>query len=237
MARTVEIRVVSIGTLSAHPLRGEPAGTRTGHATTSLIITDDARVLVDPGLPGPAIAARLGERAGLRADEITHVFLTSFRPETRRGLTAFSNAEWLCSPTEREAAGVPLATDLKRLASISAEHRSDEEREAVAALEHDVAVLQRCRPAPDTIAPGIDLFPLPGYTPGMCGLLVPGARGDWLICGDAVATSEHIAAGKVLSGASDVDQARESFAEALEIADVLIPGRDNMVINPTKRMF
>jgi hypothetical protein len=41
----------------------------------------------------------------------------------------------------------------------------------------------------------------------------------------------------VLSGAADTDQARESFAEAVEIADVLVLGRDNAVSNPTKRGF
>ena len=41
----------------------------------------------------------------------------------------------------------------------------------------------------------------------------------------------------MLSGAADVEQARESFQEAVEIADVLIPGRDNLIVNPTKRPF
>ena len=74
-------------------------------------------------------------------------------------------------------------------------------------------------------------------TPGLCGLVVATPRFTTLICGDAVPTLEHLEEGKVLSGAADVDKARESFAEVIEIADLIILGRDNVVVNPTKRPF
>ena len=48
---------------------------------------------------------------------------------------------------------------------------------------------------------------------------------------------EHLTQGKVLPWAPDVTQARESFAEVIEIADLIILGRDNLVVNPTKRPF
>jgi hypothetical protein len=41
----------------------------------------------------------------------------------------------------------------------------------------------------------------------------------------------------VLSSAANVQLARESFAEAVEIADYLVLGRDNFVTNPTKKPF
>ena len=41
----------------------------------------------------------------------------------------------------------------------------------------------------------------------------------------------------VLQQAIDVIRARESFGEAVEIADYLILGRDNLVPNPIKRPF
>ena len=63
-------------------------------------------------------------------------------------------------------------------------------------------------------------------------LLLP--RATALICGDAVATVEHLQQGKVLPGCFNVDQARESFAEAVEIADLLIPGRDNLTLSPLR---
>ncbi|MCC5785779.1 MAG: MBL fold metallo-hydrolase [Phycisphaerales bacterium] len=226
----MELRIISIGTLSIHPNWGEGSPVRTGHATTSLIRSGDRVVLVDPGLPEQMIGARLQERAGIRPDAVTDVFLTRFHPEVWRGIGAFANARWLIGGRERESVGVPLASHLKR-----AMEEGDDE--TVEALRQHIAILHRCEAAPDRLAPGLDLFPLYGVSPGLCGLLIDEARHTTLICGDAVATIEHLLDGKVLRGAADINQAKESFAEAIEIADLLVLGRDNMVVNPTKRPF
>ena len=230
----MEVRVISIGTLAAHPLREERGTVRTGHATTTLINAGKKKILVDPGLPEAAVVARLEERTGLRPQDITHVFLTSFNPEMRRGILAFEKATWWVSQTEREQIGVAMVAKL---------HEASEEGDEALkkALEFDVAVLKRCQAAPDHIADDrgdrVDLFPLPGVTPGLTGLLVVQQRFSALICGDAIPTVEHLEQGKVLPVVADVDLARESFAEAIEIADLLVLGRDNIVVNPTKRLF
>ena len=36
--------------------------------------------------------------------------------------------------------------------------------------------------------------------------------------------------GKVLPGCHDLEKAHDSFKEAIEIADVIIPGRDNILV-------
>lgn len=231
----MDCRVISIGALDAHPLWDERSPVRTGHATTTLIRAGDAVILVDPALPGPILAQRLAERANVTADEVTHVFLTSFRPDVRRGLSLFDEAAWHISGDEREAVGVPMA---QALARADAEGETDEDAAQVAeTLRGDISLLQRCSPAPDTLAPGVDLFPLPGVTPGLSGLLLPGARHTMLICGDAIPTIEHLDGGIVPRWAVDGAKAKESFADAIEIADLLILGRDNLVVNPTKRPF
>jgi glyoxylase-like metal-dependent hydrolase (beta-lactamase superfamily II) len=97
-----------------------------------------------------------------------------------------------------------------------------------------VAVLQNCKPAPDSLAQGVDLFPLPGVTPGLTGLIVSETNSTTLIVGDAIATVEHLERGSVLKNCYDYEKAQESFREAIEIADVLILGRDNLTINPTR---
>jgi len=227
----MDVKVISIGTLSANPLWGERQAVRTGHATTTLVVQGEMKLLIDPGLPGTVIAARLAERANLSPVDITHVFLTSFHPDTRRGLAIFEDAEWLIHGDEREGVGIPLAAQLKRL---SAEHDDGGVRKT---LMQDVALLQRCKPAPDELADGVTLFPMPGVTPGMCGVLVEEPRHTTLICGDAIPTLTHLEQGKVISTALSVDQARKSFEEAVEIADLLIPGRDNLVVSPMKRAF
>ncbi|MFG0242869.1 MAG: MBL fold metallo-hydrolase [Phycisphaerales bacterium JB054] len=224
----MDVRVISIGTLAEHPLRDTTRRVRTGHATTTLVRSGDAVVLIDPGLPPAAIVARLDERAGLDPSDVTHVFLTSFKADTCRGLRAFDHADWYLSEIEREAVGVPLAHLLQ-----NADATDDDTRQE---LEYQVSLLRECKPAPDSLARGVDLFPLPGVTPGMTGLLVAEPNRTTLICGDALPTLEHYEQGKVLKTAHNPDQALESFQEALEIADVLVLGRDNLVVSRGRGM-
>jgi len=226
----MDLRIISLGTLSANPLWGEKATVRTGHATCTLVRTGKRAILVDPGLPVQAMADRLSERTGLTPKDITHVFLTTFKPDTARGISAFEKAAWLIGNDEREGIGVPLVGSLQKAAA-------DGDEELRRALDLDVAILRRCEPAPDKLAEGVDLFPLPGVTPGCCGLLCTTSRTATLICGDSIPTLEHLERGQVLQASGDVIRARESFAEAVEIADYLVLGRDNIVPNPVKRPF
>lgn len=226
----IDVRVISLGTLAAHPLWEEKGSVRTGHATTTLVRSGKAAILIDPGLPEQVLVARLRERAGIGPKDITHVFLTSFKPDTTRGITGFEHANWWVSLGEREGVGVPLVAELQRASA-------DGEQELKSRLELDVAILRRCEPAPDRLAPGIDLFPLPGVSPGLAGVLCAGPRSTTLVCGDAIATIEHLERGMVLPNCADMNKARESFQEAVEIADFLVLGRDNMVPNPVKRPF
>ena len=232
----MDIRILSIGTLSAHPLWNERTPVRTGHATTVLIQSGDAKIIVDPGLPPQAVKARLSERANLTPDQITHVFLTSFNPENRRALELFAQADWLISPTERETVGIPLAQSLAQLAQSkqqadeAGDQLPEDEQILMDILTKDIQILSKIQPAQDTIAKAIDLFPLPGVSQGTCGLLISEPTTTTLICGDAIPTIEHLQAGQVLEGA-DRKTAQASYQEAIEIADFLVLGRDN--ITPT----
>lgn len=221
----MDYRIISIGALSTHELWPHDTQPRTAHATTTLIRSGEFVILVDPGLPPPVVVARLKERSGLDATAITHIFLTNFRPAHRWGLTGFEHAHWWVSETERETVGRQLIERFK----------TEREPQVRDMLEQDIALLKRCKPAPDHLAPQVDLFPLPGYTPGTCGLILSQTNLTTLVAGDAVATVEHLEHGRVLKGCFDPDQARESLLEAIEIADVIIPGHDNIVLNPTRR--
>ncbi len=225
-----DLRVISIGALAANPLWGERNPVRTGHATTTLIRAGERTILVDPGLPEAALIARLRERVNLNPRDITDVFLTSFRPDCRRAISSFSDADWWIAESEREGVGIPLVDALRRAAE-----GGDAELQQM--LAQDIAVLERCKAAPDKLAPHVDLFPLPGATPGLCGLLVADQRHTTLICGDAIPTLDHLEQGKVLQNSADAEAAMRSFTEAIEIADLLVLGRDNLVVNPTKRPF
>ncbi|MGA1045928.1 MAG: hypothetical protein ACO3ZY_12115 [Phycisphaerales bacterium] len=100
---SVTFRILSIGALGTHPLWNERAPQRPDHATTTLIVSGDARIVVDPSLPPPILEARMKERTPIRPDEVTQVFLTSFHPIRRRGLALFPNAKVLLDVRERQA--------------------------------------------------------------------------------------------------------------------------------------
>ena len=70
-------------------------------------------------------------------------------------------------------------TAIDRLRSAALKHSSKQaafeetgDAEVIDLFRRDLEILERCRPAPDSIAPGVDLFPLPGVTRGTCGLLL-----------------------------------------------------------------
>jgi glyoxylase-like metal-dependent hydrolase (beta-lactamase superfamily II) len=224
----VTFRVISIGTLAANPHWGERGAVRPPHATTTLIVADKMKILVDPSLPAQALVPRLVERAGIGPDQITHVFLTCLNPIHRRGILAFEHAQWLVCEREREAIGVQLVNSIKEA------HDANDE-DLVKTIGQEIAVVQRTVAAPDKLAVGVDLFPLPGVTPGLAGLLLPGVGATTLVAGDAVPTVEHLSAGQVMSPCYDLEAARESFSEAIEIADWLVCGRDNLIPNQSRR--
>jgi glyoxylase-like metal-dependent hydrolase (beta-lactamase superfamily II) len=227
----MELIVVSIGALAKNPLWNERQPVRTSHATTTLIRTtavDDPEtpinLLVDPSLPFQILEARIHERSGIKADEITHIFLTNWRPIHRRALEQFPKATWLMNPPEIDAANAALD------AAENAAHNQGAPPDPLIAKER--AVLAKVEPAPDAVAESVDLFPLIGYTPGQCGLLVSEHTRTTLIAGDAVPTAAHFSAGQVFQESWDLSKAKESLMEVYEVADIVIPGHDNLFLAP-----
>ncbi len=224
----MDYRVISLGTLSCHPLWNERDEVRTGHATTTLIRVGTQSIIVDPALPGEILRARMRERTNLPFTEVTHVFLTSFNPEVRRGLSLFDHATWWIGATERENAGPLVFHELHK-----AEENDD--AELCQRLSAEVEILRRLEAAPDSLATGVDLFPLPGVTPGLTGLILSLPTHTTVICGDAVPTREHLDQRMAPRWAADFETAKESLSEAMEIADALILGRDGLVMNSERR--
>jgi glyoxylase-like metal-dependent hydrolase (beta-lactamase superfamily II) len=165
----------------------------------------------------------LYERTGLTPEAIDTVFLTNFRPSHRAGLSAFPRARVLIHETERETIRPQLEQMRESIGVESEDART---------ITHELAILEACEAAPDKLVEGVDIFPLPGFTPGNCGLLISLPTLTVLLASDAVATQEHFLAAQVLPESYDVKQAGESLREAYEIADMLIPGHDNIFINP-----
>ena len=76
------------------------------------------------------------------------------------------------------------------------------------------------------------LFPLPGASVGSAGLLLTPATASIVIAGDAALTAEHVHRGLVWEGAADIEAATQSLRDVLEIADVIVPGHDNLMLSP-----
>lgn len=214
--------VISIGALSRNLLWKESEPVRTPHATCTLIRIDKRNILIDPGLPGVVIAAKLHERTGLKPDQIDTVFLTNARPAHRAGLGVFTKAKKLIHELEQKSA-------IQQIETILAETDDADDR---AAIQRDLDEIAACTPADDKLTKQIDLFPLAGFTPGTCGLLISNATHTALIAGDAVPTQDHLLAGQVLPGCFDLTAAKEALTEVYEIADVIVPGHDNVFVNP-----
>jgi glyoxylase-like metal-dependent hydrolase (beta-lactamase superfamily II) len=219
----IRFDVISIGTLSRNRLWNEAQAVRTPHATTTLIHADKRHILVDPGLPAPALGARLFERTGLRPEQIDTIFLTNFRPSHRMGLNLFTHAKVLIHELEQQSA----RQQLDRLLADSPPEDVDHQH-----FQHELELLERLSPAEDQLAESVDLFPLFGYTPGTSGLLLSLPTNTILIAGDAVATQDHFLAGQVLPDAQDIRAAQEALQEVYEIADLIVPGHDNVFLNP-----
>lgn len=224
----MDYRIISIGALSRHELWNEGGATRSPHSTCTLIRSEKDVILVDPGLPAQIIGARLQERAGIDLKDVTKVFLTCFRPAHRWGLAGLEHAKWYIGEAEREAIGRHLV-----------EHFQLEEQESDGweILKRDIELLKKFKPAPDQLAKGVDLFPSYGFTPGTCGLLLAMPTHTVVIAGDAVATQEHLEQGRVLRGAYDAAMAKDSLFEIVEIADLIVPGHDNIQVNRMRRQY
>jgi len=223
----LEVRVISMGTLAHNHLWNERSAVRTGHATTTIVRTGNAILVVNPGLPAQILAQRLSERTTIKPEEVTHLFVTAFTPDHLRGWELFPRAARLIHAAESAAAAEAIQSDT----DVASRSKNAED---LTRLDMLARLLQQFDAADDQILPGVDLFPLPGVTPGTCGILVAQTTTTLVIAGDAVATIDHLERGQVLSPCHDLEAARESLREVIEIADVIIPGRDGLTINPTR---
>ncbi len=222
----VEYCVISIGTLSHNRLWGEAAPVRTAHATTTLVADGKRLILVDPSLPSPAIEARFFERTGKRLVEVTDVFCTSLRPVHRRSIEALPHAAWWAAEAELVAYRDALGTMLDSAGRLESE---DADR-----ARGELKLIERFKPAPDKFSPQVDLYPLPGPSPGSAGLLLTPQTATIIIAGDAALTGEHVLRAQVWEGCGDREKALESLRDILEMADVIVPGHDNVMFSPQR---
>ncbi len=217
---SISVDVISIGTLSRNVLWDERAPVRPAHATTTLIRDDGFSILVDPSLPPELMAHRLDERSGMKPSQIDVVFLTSFSPAHRRGLTLFEKSDWFMSEVERDT--VRAAIDGVLGGGSGVEGVSYDE------IQAEVELIGRIKDAPERFTPDVGFFPSYGASPGNAALLISAAR-TIIVAGDAIVTRDYLDQGRVWDRSTDPAKAKESFSEIVEIADAIVPGHDNII--------
>ena len=203
----VTIDVIAIGSLAGNKYWNEKGPARQECATASLVRSGTMALLVDPGWPADVLRAALHYRSGLEPRAVTHVFLTHLDPSHFLGIGLFQEAKWWAYDEEiryADAEWPPEAPGRKVLAHLA--------------------------PAPEKFAPGIDLYPTFGHTPGHASVLVYTATSSTVIAGDAVLTREHFERGDLGEGPWDLEKAKVSFQDIAEIADLIVPGHDNLFL-------
>ena len=222
----VEYSVISIGTLSRNRLWGEAAAVRTAHATTTFIREGKRAILVDPSLPAVAMRARFNERTGMDLTDVTDVFCTTLRPVHRRSVEALLKAKCWAAEKELET----YRAYLRELADSGQRLTGEQQLD----VEADLKLLEHFSAAPDKFSEQIHLFPLNGASPGSAGLLLTPPATTIVIAGDAVVTGEHLLRGQAWQGCYDAEAALRSIQDVLDIADVIVPGHDNLMISPQR---
>lgn len=228
----VSYTVVSIGALSRNRFWNEAESKRPAHSTTTLIRDANTTILVDPGLPVPLLAQRLDERTGLTPEQIDVVFLTSFRPVHRRALEAFDKATWLMYELEIEAVREHLNQTTGVMHEGPQGMSGVEQRDLEGMIRQERSLLDRIRPADDKLTQRVHLFPSAGSTPGAAGLLLTELSRTVIVSGDAVISREYFEAGRVFEQVYDAEAAQSALRDVMEIADVVIPGHDNLFVVP-----
>jgi glyoxylase-like metal-dependent hydrolase (beta-lactamase superfamily II) len=228
---SVTCTIISIGAMDHNLLWDETRPVRTAHATTSLVEAGEKCILVDPSLPANILAAKFHERTGRDLSAVTDVFCTTLHPHGRRALddpAALAGATWWTHERELEW----YARQIEHLADSSDRLGAEQQRDLSAERE----LVGRFRPAGDSLAEQVSLFPLHGATEGSAGLLLTPPTQTILIAGPAVPTGEHLRRGMIWQAAADHEAAMDCLGDILELADCIVPGFDNLCMNPHRWM-
>lgn len=191
------------GESEANPPRGQPST-----CTSTVLRGADAEgrpyvLVVDPTLRESAsdYYFDLNRRTGLHARDVTHCYVTHEHMDHQAGLAYFPDAVWCAAPPVAEALRDSPYIDGSRVRAVEGE-----------------------------FLPGVATLPLPGHTLGLHGLAFTHAGKRIVIAGDAVMTKFHYAH-ETTEFEKDRALAAETIRHLKRIADLVIPGHDNVIVN------
>ncbi len=201
-------RVIHIGYLNRNIYWGEDQVYRGQVCTTTLIETDNRRILVDPGLTShEEFRTILFQRSGLRPEDIDTIFFTHFHLHHWQSHLLFPKSVWLMSRAEIRF-------------RLNNKQTPEEERD----------LLARIIPIEDHHLPGVEFVSTPGHTRGSASLMFETREGMVLVAGDAVLTFDHFDNREPSEKADNPREARRSIDKIAKIADIVVPGHDNFFV-------
>lgn len=187
-------------------LRGEPST-----CTSTLIRGKDNtgknfNLIIDPTLrvKSEDFYFDINRRTGLCPSDITHCFATHEHMDHFFGFNYFPDIEWL--------APKPVVEQLRRSEHIDA---------------------SKIKEVHGEFLPGVYALPIPGHKNSLHGVAFIFNKRKIIIAGDSVMTKYHY---KAITTNETIDEdnvelAKQNIRRLKEIADIIIPGHDNIIIN------
>lgn len=212
----IEWKQLTIGHLSRNKYWGE-SDSQAYHpvlATTTVIRDGDTVILADPSQPFEEMKAKLKQYCGLEPGDVDIVFATHYHGDHRVDMGMYENA--VCYMSQ---------ASIRDMESAREKAAGDDSLASLVEGEID-----RFRPAPGQLTEGVRLYPLPGHTPGLTGLIFKSRGRSVLVAGDTIMGPEYF---ENLDGYwfnEDLDETRRSIRKAARDADIIIPGHGDAFV-------
>jgi glyoxylase-like metal-dependent hydrolase (beta-lactamase superfamily II) len=196
--------IVTIGNLSRNRYWGESdaQGVRSAICTCTVIQGDGFRLIVDPSLAkAEEMTAELDRRTGLKLRDIDTVFVTHEHGDHWVGLAHFAEARWLAAP------------------------------EVAAALNKTNKLPKPVEAATGRLFDAVAILATPGHTMSHHSLRFDCEGRSVVIAGDAVATRDFWRERRGYFNCVDFDLSARSMDKIAGLADLVVPGHDNFILN------
>jgi glyoxylase-like metal-dependent hydrolase (beta-lactamase superfamily II) len=214
-ARTVKLKgkeaskvkhwdIITIGNLSRNRYWGESEERplRNAICTCTVISGDNFHIIVDPSLADEtAMKNELKRRTGLVPDNIDTVFITHQHGDHVAGIRHFQKARWI--------AGSDVAAGLNKSGQFPKQFEL----------------------AGSSLYETIDVISTAGHTPDHKSLRFDYMDLSIVIAGDSVATFDFWNDRAMYYNVMDMTESKRSMEKIDSIADIIVPGHDNVFLN------
>lgn len=219
---SLQWKTLTLGHLSRNKFWGESdaAQYHSVVATTTLVQTEEINILVDPTLPVEQTEALLQLHAGLGREDIHIVYATHYHGDHRVDADKYPNAKQYMSAASLQDAQAAI-----------------EEVRQGRGVPAFVVGLEDFLPAPEQLAPGVTLYPLPGHTDGNTGLMLAASEGRVLLAGDTIMGEEYFCAGEGYWFNTSAEKTHISILRAAQDADIVVPGHGDVFLTEGRSKF